>query len=797
MGRRSWRLAPALLMAATAGMLFAVVSSQQPSVLKRGSSLSVERFADDVLISEGGTFKTGFYPVGDNAFAFAVWFTEPANGTVVWMANRDRPVNGRESRLEFRSGQVALIDADGSIVWATNTSDVDGVVAEQMEIGEDGNLVVRDRLGKALWESFDFPTDTLLAFQGMTRSKRLVSRRAAEDYSSGPYQFLFDDDNVLSFLYEGSDLSSIYWPNPDMDIFGNGRTRYNSTKYASFDDLGRFTSSDNLIFSASDVGLKNKRRLTMDYDGVLRLYSLNSTTKSWEVTWLPVLERCRVHGLCGENGICFYNPEPECTCPPGFSMKNRTDWTQGCQPNSKIVCNDSRVQIVKLPHTDFYGYDMSTYKTGVSFEACKNICTSDCKCRGFGYRLDDGSGSCYPKNILFNGQTGPNLLIDIYIKVSSVGNFNNYLEGQFHTDCSLANLSIIRAGVFSSGNVQGDYLKLPVGFVIAIGLVEIICLVFGWAYLHKELGHIHNIGQGYTALRSGFKRFTYKELKRATKNFSSEIGRGGSGVVYKGVLEGEVVAIKRLEDVHHGEAQFWSEVSIIGRINHINLLRLLGFCFEKQSKLLVYEFMENGSLEKNLFNSSSTLAWDNRFNIALGTAKGLAYLHEECLEWVLHCDIKPQNILLDKDFTPKVADFGLSKLLDRGGTNVSSFSRVRGTRGYMAPEWILNQPITSKVDVYSYGILVLEMVTGRSSVGFEQVDDNGEIRSAQLIPWVREMVGTRQQWIEEIADPSLSGIYDKLKMEILVKVALKCVGEERDARPTMSQVVDAITLGCQ
>ncbi|CAN6461538.1 unnamed protein product [Victoria cruziana] len=779
-------------------MLSSIVSSEQPYVLNRGSSLSVERFADDVLVSKDGTFAAGFYEVGQNAFAFAVWFRETADRTVAWMANRDRPVNGRMSRLAFRrTGDVALIDADGSIVWATNTSNVEGVVAEQMDVGDDGNLVVRDGSGKALWQSFDFPTDTLLAFQGMTRSKMLVSRRAAKDYSSGLFQFFFNDDNVLVFRYEGPELSSIYWPNPDLDVFGNGRTRYNSTKYAGFDDLGRFTSSDNLMFSASDVGQKNKRRLTMDHDGVLRLYSLNNTTKNWEVTWLPILERCRVHGLCGANGICFYSPEPECICPPGFTMKNKTDWSQGCQPNSKIVCNDSRVQFIKLPHTDFYGYDLSTYTKGISLEACRNVCMSDCNCYAFGYRLDDGSGTCYPKNILFNGQSAPDVLIDMYIKVSSVGNYNNYLEGQFDTNCALVNVNVIRTGASSTGDGQGDYLKLSIGFVIAIGIVEIICVSLGWGYLHKEYGHIRNIDEGYMTLRSGFKRFTYKELKRATKNFSTEIGRGGSGVVYKGALEDEVVAIKRLEDVHHGEAQFWSEVSIIGKINHINLVRLLGFCFEKKNKLLVYEYMENGSLEKNLFNNSSTLNWENRFSIALGTAKGLAYLHEECLEWVLHCDIKPQNILLDKDFTPKVTDFGLSKLLDRGGTNVSNFSRVRGTRGYMAPEWILNQPITSKVDVYSYGILVLEMVTGRSSVGFQQVDENGEFSSVQLVPWVREIVGTREQWIEDIADQSLSGRYDRLKMEVLVKMALKCVAEERDARPTMSQVVDAIMLACQ
>ncbi|KAF3787660.1 Activin receptor type-1B [Nymphaea thermarum] len=289
-------------------------------------------------------------------------------------------------------------------------------------------------------------------------------------------------------------------------------------------------------------------------------------------------------------------------------------------------------------------------------------------------------------------------------------------------------------------------------------------VTFGWVYYHKKTIDLRNHNQGYVAVSMGFRKFTFEELKKATNNFDDEIGRGGSGVVYKGVLKDKrVVAVKKLEGWSKGsEAQFWSE------------------------------YLENGSLEKNLFSNSTILTWENRFNIALGTAKALAYLHEECLEWVFHCDVKPQNILVDKNFQPKVADFVLSKLFDRSGNNISKFSRVRGTRGYMAPEWILNLPITSKLC-----ILVLDLVIGRNSTVSQQVDENEEVGNKQLVPWIREMVRMNQNWVEEIVDPQLSGTYYNSSVEILIKVALQCIEKERDGRPTMSQVVDSsITDAC-
>nr|XP_023908141.1 putative receptor protein kinase ZmPK1 [Quercus suber] len=169
-----------------------------------------------------------------------------------------------------------------------------------------------------------------------------------------------------------------------------------------------------------------------------------------------------------------------------------------------------------------------------------------------------------------------------------------------------------------------------------------------------------------------------------------------------------------------------------------------GYYADGEHRLLVYEYMEHGSLAKNL--SVGTLDWEKMFEIAQGTAKGLAYLIEDCLEWVLHCNVKPQNILLDSNYHPKVADFGLSKLQNRGVLHNSTFSKIRATfskirgiRGYMAPEWIFNFPITSKVDVYSYGIIVLEMVTGKGPTrSVHDINEGVEIEHERLVTWVRE-----------------------------------------------------------
>ena len=204
--------------------------------------------------------------------------------------------------------------------------------------------------------------------------------------------------------------------------------------------------------------------------------------------------------------------------------------------------------------------------------------------------------------------------------------------------------------------------------------------------------------------------------------------------------------------------------------------------------------MGNGSLAKSLMSDS--LDWKKRFDIAVGTARGLTYLHEECLEWVLHCDVKPQNILLDSTYHPKVADFGLSKLLNRDSLKGSSFSKIRGTRGYMAPEWVYNLPITSKVDIYSYGNVILEMVTGRNAtIGVPAAETSGEVWHQSIEAWVKGKkigVAATTSWVEELIDPAMGYDYDRNKLENLLEVAIKCTEADRHARPSMSQVVQML-----
>ncbi|PRQ27753.1 putative protein kinase RLK-Pelle-SD-2b family [Rosa chinensis] len=205
--------------------------------------------------------------------------------------------------------------------------------------------------------------------------------------------------------------------------------------------------------------------------------------------------------------------------------------------------------------------------------------------------------------------------------------------------------------------------------IILIGLWSLV-----WGLLSSTFSKSNEDIHGYLLTTTGFKRFSYAELKTATRGFSDEIGRGAGGVVYKGVLADQRVAAIKLLSEGQVEAEFLAQASTIGKVNHMNLIEMWGYCSEGKHRLLVYEYMEHGSLAQNL--ASNVLDWEKRFDIAVGTAKGLAYLHEECLEWVLHCDVKPQNILLDSNFQPKVADFELSKILNRDKLRNSTFSDV-------------------------------------------------------------------------------------------------------------------------
>ncbi|GMH11891.1 hypothetical protein Nepgr_013732 [Nepenthes gracilis] len=286
------------------------------------------------------------------------------------------------------------------------------------------------------------------------------------------------------------------------------------------------------------------------------------------------------------------------------------------------------------------------------------------------------------------------------------------------------------------------------------------------------------------------KRFAYRELQLATDNFSEKnvLGQGGFGKVYKGVLaDNTKVAVKRLTDYESpgGDAAFQREVEMISVAVHKNLLRLIGFCTTTTERLLVYPFMQNLSVAyrlRELKPGEPVLDWPTRKRVALGTARGLEYLHEHCNPKIIHRDVKAANVLLDEYFEAVVGDFGLAKLVDVRKTNVTT--QVRGTMGHIAPEYLSTGKSSERTDVFGYGIMLLEIVTGQRAIDFSRLEEEDDVL---LLDHVKKL--EREKRLDQIVDRNLNKNYDIQEVEMMIQVALLCTQATPEDRPTMSEVV--------
>ncbi|EOY04140.1 PR5-like receptor kinase, putative [Theobroma cacao] len=292
------------------------------------------------------------------------------------------------------------------------------------------------------------------------------------------------------------------------------------------------------------------------------------------------------------------------------------------------------------------------------------------------------------------------------------------------------------------------------------------------------------------------KRYSYIDIKKMTNKFKDKLGQGGYGSVYKGKLpDGRLVAVKVLSESKGNGEEFMNEVASISRTSHVNIVTLLGFCYEISKRALVYEFMPHGSLDKFIYNQGSMnqprqLEWKTLYDIALGIARGLEYLHQGCNTRILHFDIKPHNILLDESFGPKISDFGLSKLCERKDS-IISMTGARGTAGYIAPEVFCRNfgGVSHKSDVYSYGMMVLEMVGGRKNIDVE-VSQTSEI---YFPSWV-------YKHLDQPLDSSLDGVTGEEEEEItrkLIVVSLWCIQTIPSDRPSMTKVLEMLTGSLQ
>lgn len=543
-------------------------------------------------------------------------------------------------------------------------------------------------------------------------------------------------------------------------------------------------SADLFLAYSSDYAAETNifRIVKLDSDGNLRIYSFvqGSGTLSG---WAAVGDQCQVYGFCGNMGICSYNDtsSPICSCPSqNFDLIDAKDTRKGCKRKVELQDCPGQVAMLQLDHSEFLTFQpelaSEVYYMGNS--PCNLNCLSGSSCIA-STSLSDGSGQCYLKTGSFvSGFHSPATPSTSYVKVCPP---------------VLPNPSAASA---SGGGRNRWRLKAWVVVVAVLATLFALALVEGglWWWCIRNNTKFGGLSSQYALLEyaSGAPvQFSYKELQKATKGFKEKLGEGGFGAVYKGVLANRTVAaVKQLEGIEQGEKQFRMEVATISSTHHLNLVRLIGFCSEGKHRLLVYEFMKNGSLDSFLFTSEGQsgkhLNWESRYNIALGTARGITYLHEECRDCIVHCDIKPENILIDENYCAKVSDFGLAKLVNPKDHRYRTLTSVRGTRGYLAPEWLANLPITSKSDVYGFGMVLLEIVSGKRN--FEV---SAETNNKKFSLWAYEEFEKGN--IETIVDRRFFNHEVNMDQVMrVVQVSFWCIQEQPSQRPMMGKVVQML-----
>ncbi|KAJ0551707.1 putative protein kinase RLK-Pelle-SD-2b family [Helianthus annuus] len=708
-------------------------------------------------------FTCGFIGQGHvPSYVFAIFISStseyPSQYEIVWSANRDNPVRDNAILNFTAAGELILQDVDGRIVWTTNTT---GKSVAGMNLTDTGNLVLFDDQRSVVWQSFDHPTDCLLPGQKLFTGQKLKSSVSLTNFSQGMFSLQLTNEGLFGYVDS----------NPPHTYLSRRVNPYGSDTYKERRRYMRFLNGSLSLFIYSSepsdpdevIGTRQAssaaQYVKLMPDGRLQVFELQF--EAWTVlTDLTTrfVDECGYPLVCGRNSICSGNQQCSCPTTKYFRPMNDRQADQGCSAITPLTCNSTKDQ-------DFITLESVTYTTftadmeRVNLETCKQACLNKCECKAAFFRYDSNasSGECFLPSEIFTMKTVDphDYNVSAFIKVQN---------GRSHRFA------------ITVGSTIGSFVLL-----VTIGVIMYV------VYRRKSNEEME---EEYLDQVPGMpNRFSYEELKTVTENFSKKLGEGGFGSVFEGTLgDGTKIAVKCLEGLAHVKKSFLAEVQSIGSIHHVNLVRLRGFCAWKSRRLLVYDFMSNGSLDKWIYhgNREHVLEWECRKKIILDIAKGLTYLHEDCRQRIIHLDIKPQNILLDDDFNAKVSDFGLSKLIDKNQTEV--MTTIKGTPGYIAPEW-WSSIITEKVDVYSFGIVLLEILCGRKIFDRSQPEESWHLLSVFQKCWEQ---GTLLDIVDKHSeDMQINGT----EVVEIMKMASWCLQTDYTRRPSMSSVVKVLEGG--
>ncbi|KAK6785517.1 hypothetical protein RDI58_018972 [Solanum bulbocastanum] len=603
------------------------------------------------------------------------------------------PVTNKYGVLKvIRPGLIVLLNDTNATVWSTNSSkSVQNPVAQLLDTG---NFVVRDANDpnpeNFLWQSFDYPTDTLL--EGMKLGTDLVtgleryltSWRSSDDPAPGNYTYHCDPTGYpQNLMRKGANVTFRAGP-------------WNGIRWSGAPNL-----VNNSIISFGVV--------------------MNSRVQGWVNYHSAVVDDCDTYKLCGAYGTCNILSDPFCQCLDKFEPKHpddweRSDWSSGCVRKIPLNCTGDgfiKYSGVKLPDTR-----NSWFNETMTLDECRVVCLRNCSCMGYtNLDIRNGGSGCLIwieelVDIRQLSQSGQ----DIYIRMSASDIDSAGSKGKTTVILAIA-LPLLVALIL---------LGLGVGLILCKRKRREDPVLTTTGRLG---GHSNKNDNSNQIHQENFELplFDLLTLTNATNNFSfaDKIGEGGFGQVYKGVLEGgQEVAVKRLSETsEQGLHEFKNEVKCIAKLQHRNLVKLLGCCIQGEEKMLVYEYLPNRSLELYIFDEerSALLDWPKRFNIINGIVRGLMYLHQDSRLRIIHRDLKASNVLLDIEMNPKISDFGMARSF-RGDETGANTRRVVGTYGYMSPEYAVEGIFSVKSDVFSFGVLVLEIVSGKKNRRFVHPD---------------------------------------------------------------------------